>query len=152
VADRQFLRDLRNRCAAAACRVLDSGPRHAGAQHASDAGKALGVSWTALVATLGLRLSLTLPAAAVVVILARHRGEHVEQHAVDSFEHAAGELIAVAVASLYAIARSRLILASTVRATRVVPLCGNMIASTLGSTGVIISEKITFAERRLNTV
>jgi hypothetical protein len=39
---------------------------------------------------------------------------------------------------------------------RVVPLCGNMTASTLGSTGVIIFEKkITFAERRsfrLNTV
>jgi hypothetical protein len=65
-------------------------------EHASDPVVALRILWASLVASFRLCLGLTLrlPAAAIDVILAGHRGEHIEQHAVDGFEHAPGELIA----------------------------------------------------------
>jgi hypothetical protein len=36
---------------------------------------------------------LSLPAPAIIVIFARYRSEHVEQHAVDRLEHPASELV-----------------------------------------------------------
>jgi len=45
--------------------------------------------------SLSIRLSLTLglTTAPIVVVLARHCREHVEQHAADGLEHSAGELV-----------------------------------------------------------
>src|ERR1700751_2850641 len=59
---------------------------------------ALGILDTAPIEPCGLRLglSLRLPAAAVVVVLACDRGQHVEQHGVDGREHPAGEVVALA--------------------------------------------------------
>ena len=88
--------DLRDCCAAAARDVLDCTPRLARGQHAGDTFVAAGVFWTPLVSTfgLGLRLSLCLPTPTIVVIFPGNSGEHVEQHAVDRFEHTPSELIA----------------------------------------------------------
>ena len=62
---------------------LYGAPTLTGLQHGSDAGIARDVLDASLVSALGLclGLSLSLPAATIVVILARHCGEHVEQHA-----------------------------------------------------------------------
>jgi hypothetical protein len=42
------------------------------------------------------RPGLRLPAAPVVIVLARHGSEHIEHHGVDRLEHARGEVVAVA--------------------------------------------------------
>ena len=42
---------------------------------------------------LALSDALRLASAAVVVVLARHSGEHVQHHAIDRAEHARGELV-----------------------------------------------------------
>jgi hypothetical protein len=65
--------------------------------HAGDAVIAPGVFWAPLVAafSFGLGLPLRLATPPVIIVLTRYRGEHVEQHAVDGFEHSAGELIVV---------------------------------------------------------
>src|SRR5450755_3651548 len=88
--------DLRDGRAAAARDVLDCTPRLTGGQHACDPFVAARVFWTTLVFTfrLGLRLSLCLPTPTIVVIFPGNSGEHVEQHAIDRFEHAACELVA----------------------------------------------------------
>src|ERR1700722_16821788 len=88
--------DLRDRRAAAVSHVLDRAPGLTGGQHAGNFFISIGVFRAPLVATFGFRLSLTLslPAAPIDVVLAGDRREHVEQHTVDGFEHAAGELVA----------------------------------------------------------
>ena len=90
------LGDLRDGGAAAAGSGLYRAPGLPARNHACDAVIALGIFWAALVAafSFGLGLPLRLPAAPVVIVLAGDRREHVEQHAVDRFEHAAGELVA----------------------------------------------------------
>src|SRR6185312_13251347 len=71
-------------------------PGLARGDHAADTVIAFGVRWTAFVAALclGFSLPLRLAPAAIVVILSCHCGEHIEQHAIDGFEHA-GELVSV---------------------------------------------------------
>src|ERR1044071_5595585 len=79
------LGDLRNGSAAASCHVLNKAPGAPLGEKAGDARIALCVLWTALVLalSLGLGLTLCLPSAPVVVVLAGHCSQHVQQHAVD---------------------------------------------------------------------
>ena len=46
-----------------------------------------------LPSALALRMPCACASAAVVVVLARHSGEHVQHHAIDRAEHARGELV-----------------------------------------------------------
>jgi hypothetical protein len=68
-----------------------------GGNHAGDALVLLHVLCAAPASALCLRFGLTLrlASAPIVTILARYRGEHVEQHVVDGLEHPTGELITV---------------------------------------------------------
>src|SRR6478609_5407928 len=65
-----------------------------GSDHQGDAVVALHVLCAASVAALGLGFSLPLRLAPIVVILARHCGQHVEPHAVEP-EYSTGELVTV---------------------------------------------------------
>src|ERR1700722_15310693 len=87
--------DLCDGCATASGSGLYGAPALARLQHGGDAGIARNVLDAALVPALGLRLglSLSLPAAMIVVMLARYRGEHVEQHALNRLDHPAGEFV-----------------------------------------------------------
>src|ERR1700733_11266073 len=70
--------DFAYRSAAAAGRLLDGAPRRAAAQHCADARVAVDVLGRAAIfpIRLGLEDALRLAASAVVVVLARHRGQH----------------------------------------------------------------------------
>ena len=85
-----------DRCAAAACRRLDCRPRHSGAQHSRDASVPIFILRPPSIDASGLGIgdTLRLPPPAILVILARHSREHVQQHRIDGREHAAGEFIA----------------------------------------------------------
>src|SRR3954469_13628154 len=78
------LGNLRNSRATAASCALDRAPGLIGLEHAGNPVIALRIFRTALVAALSLRpgLTLSLPAAAIVVIFAGHSREDVEQHSV----------------------------------------------------------------------
>jgi len=89
------LGNLRDRRPAAARSPLDGSPGLPHGEHAPDPVIPLRILRPALVAPLGLRLGLTLclPPTPIIVILTSDRREHVEQHAVDGFEHARGEFV-----------------------------------------------------------
>src|ERR1700722_9751115 len=93
-----LLRPLGDLCdgrSAASRGGLYTAPGLLGFDHLSDAGVALYVLRTAFVEAVCFRfgLALRLSASPVVVILSGNGGEHIEQHAVDRFEHAGGELV-----------------------------------------------------------
>lgn len=69
---------------------LDLAPRHPGLQHRRNARVALRVLGAAPIAAFRprSRLSLELPAAPILVVLAGHCGEHVQHHPVHGLEHA----------------------------------------------------------------
>jgi hypothetical protein len=96
VALRGPLGDLSDRRSAAACCRLNCRPRQAGAQHSGNAGVAVFVFWPAAIGAgrFGLDDALRLAPTAVVIVLARDSGEHVEHHGVERGEHARRELVA----------------------------------------------------------
>jgi hypothetical protein len=49
---------------------------------------------------------VSLPASTIVIVLARHRGEHIEQHTVDGREHAGGESSAASAAMVHDVGKS----------------------------------------------
>ena len=79
----------------AAGSLLDGAIGRASTQHSGDLGVALGVLGAADVLALcfGLCLALYLAAATVFVILAGDGSQHVEQHAIDRFEHPRCEVV-----------------------------------------------------------
>jgi hypothetical protein len=81
---------------AAAGRLLNGRPRHAGAKHTRDAGVARGIFRPTAIGAgrLGLSDPLRLAAASIVIVLASDRREHVKHHGVESCEHAGREIIA----------------------------------------------------------
>jgi hypothetical protein len=76
---------------------LDDGPRLAAAQHRSNSLIPVDVLLAAHIAPFRLcpGLSLGLPAAPVLIVLAGHSGEHVEHHRIDGAEHPPGEAVAL---------------------------------------------------------